>query len=62
MANAIKNVAKYIKNNPGTEEAVCLAEFCAALESGSEFNLQRIFDLKTKPFEMALGVMARLAL
>lgn len=58
MANAIKNVAKYIKNNPGTDEAICLAEFCVALESGDEFNLQRIFSMKTKAFDLALGVMS----
>jgi hypothetical protein len=58
MANAIKNVAKYIKNNPGTDESVCLAEFCTALEGGSEFDVQRIFGLKSKAFELALEVMA----
>ncbi|MBK6742329.1 MAG: hypothetical protein IPG66_04860 [Hydrogenophilales bacterium] len=58
MANAIKNVAKYIKNNPDTEESIILSEFCAALEAETTFDLHRIFGMKSKAFELALEVMA----
>jgi hypothetical protein len=58
MANAIKNVAKYIKNNPDADEALILTEFCKALEAETMFDLHRLFGMKTKAFELALEVMA----
>lgn len=58
MANAIKNVAKYIKNNPESEEAAILMDFCKALESETLFDLHRLFNMKTKAFELSLEVMA----
>jgi hypothetical protein len=58
MANAIKNIAKYIKSNPGSEEALILAEFCNALESETMFDMHRLFGMKSKAFELALDLMA----
>jgi hypothetical protein len=58
MANAIKNVAKYIRNNPDTEESAILTDFCKALESETLFDLHRLFGMKSKAFELALEVMA----
>lgn len=58
MANAIKNIAKYIRNNPESEEAVILTEFCKALETETLFDLHRLFGMKTKAFELALDMMA----
>jgi hypothetical protein len=57
MANAIKNTAKYIKNNPDTEESRILAEFCSALENETTFDLHRLFGMKSKAFELAVAIM-----
>ncbi|NTV93939.1 MAG: hypothetical protein HGA75_00790 [Thiobacillus sp.] len=58
MANAIKSIAKYIERNPDSDEAVILRDFCAALEQeGAVFDLQRLFSMKPKAFELMLAVM-----
>ncbi len=58
MANAIKSIAKYIERNPDTDEAVILREFCTALEQESAmFDLQRLFNMKTKAFDLVLALM-----
>ncbi len=58
MAHAIKDIAKYIKSNPETEEALILAELCTALENETTFDLHRLFGMKSKAFELAIGLMA----
>ncbi len=58
MAHAIKNIAKYIKSNPETEESLILAELCNALEAKLTFDLNRLFGMKTKAFELAMDLMA----
>jgi hypothetical protein len=58
MANAIKCIAKYIERNPDSDEAVILRDFCAALEQDSAvFELQRLFTMKSKAFELMLALM-----
>ena len=57
MANAIKNVAKYIQSNPESDETLTLRDFCQALETETDFNLHRLFTLKSKPFELALALI-----
>jgi hypothetical protein len=57
MANAIKNIAKFIKRNPESEEATVLWEMCKSLESNSSFELHRLFNLNLKTFEMAMAML-----
>lgn len=56
MANAVKNIAKFIKRNPENEEATVLWELCKALESNSAFELHRLFNLSLKSFELAMDL------
>ena len=58
MANAIKCIAKYIERNPDSDEAAILRDFCAALEQeNAAFDLQRLFNMKSKAFELMLALM-----
>jgi hypothetical protein len=57
MANAIKSIAKYIKRNPDEPEVAVLRDFCAALEQGTAFELERLFGMKSKAFELALVLL-----
>jgi len=57
MANAVREIAKFIKRNPESEEATLLWELCKALESESAFELHRLFSLKLKSFEMAMKLL-----
>lgn len=57
MANAVKDIAKFIKRNPDSDEAVVLWALCKALEEESSFELHRLFGLKLKSFEMALALL-----
>jgi hypothetical protein len=57
MANAVKNIAKFIKRNPEDDEATVLWELCKALESDSPFELHRLFGLSLKSFEMAMDLL-----
>lgn len=57
MANAVKSIAKYIRNSEETPEAETLRDLCLALESGEPFDLARLYDLKSKAFALALAVL-----
>jgi hypothetical protein len=57
MANAVKNIAKFIKRHPESDEATVLWELCKALESDSSFELHRLFNLGLKPFELAMAML-----
>lgn len=58
MANAIKCIAKYIERNPDSDESAILRDFCAALEQEqADFDLQRLFSMKSKAFELVLALM-----
>lgn len=57
MANAVKTIAKFIKKNPDSADAEILKKFCAALEDKSAFDLESLFALKSKTFEMALDLL-----
>lgn len=57
MANAVKEIAKFIKKNPESEEAVVLWDLCRALESGAPFELNKLFDLGLKSFDLALSLL-----
>lgn len=57
MANAVRNIAKFIKKNPENEEATVLWELCRALESETPFELGRLFHLSLKSFELAMDLL-----
>lgn len=57
MANAVKDIAKFIKRNSESEEATVLWELCKALESRATFELHRLFDLSLQSFEMAMNLL-----
>ena len=57
MANAVRNIAKFIKRNPESDEATILWALCKALESESAFELHQLFTLKLKTFEMAMDLL-----
>jgi hypothetical protein len=57
MANAVKTIAKFIRNNPDSGAGEILRDLCAALESRQSFEIHRIYDLDKKPFEMALDLL-----
>lgn len=57
MANAVKTIAKYIRNNPGSSGEEILRGLCAALESQEAFEIHRIYELDKKAFELALDLL-----
>ncbi len=57
MANAVRNIAKFIKRDPESADATVLWALCKALESESAFELNQLFTLKLKSFEMALALL-----
>lgn len=57
MANAVKEIAKFIKRNPEDEEATLLWELCRALEGEAPFEIHKLFDLKLKTFELAMSLL-----
>lgn len=57
MPNAVKVIAKFIRNNPDAEASRTLKDLCLALEAGETFVLGRIYDLEKKPFEMAIDLL-----
>lgn len=52
---AIKDIAKYIKKNPDTEEARVLQALCESLEQGEAFDLGGIYNMKDKAYNLALA-------
>ncbi|MDR3394620.1 MAG: hypothetical protein P4L70_06430 [Parasulfuritortus sp.] len=57
MANAIKCIAKYMKRNPEDEDVTVLRDFCSALEQKGVFEIERLFAMKTKAFELSLALL-----
>lgn len=57
MANAVKTIAKYIRNNPGSEGEAILRDLCVALESDQAFQIGRIYELDKKAFELAINLL-----
>lgn len=57
MANAVKAIAKYIGNNEGSVAADTLRDLCQALEAGTEFDLARLYELKSKAFVLAIELL-----
>jgi hypothetical protein len=57
VANAVRNIAKFIKKNPENEEATVLWELCKALESDECFEVGRLFHLSLKSFDLAMALL-----
>lgn len=57
MANAVKSIAKYLRNNPESDTSVVLRELCSALETKQAFEIHRIYELDKKTFELAIGLL-----
>lgn len=57
VANAVNATAKYIRKHPESEAATTLYNLCLALETGAMFELELIYKLETKPFELAMGLL-----
>ena len=57
MANAVKNIAKYIRNNPESDSEEVLRDLCVALESKQTFEICRIYDLNKKAFDLAMKLL-----
>lgn len=57
MANAVKNIAKFIRKNPDLESVVTLRELCSTLEAEGSFDLGRLYQLETKAFELAIDLL-----
>ena len=57
MANAVKSIAKFIRNNPEDKACSDLKDLCMALESSGTFNLGCLYNLDKKPFELAIALL-----
>lgn len=57
MANAVKNIAKFIRKNPDDKATATLRDLCMALESSATFDLSCLYDLEKKPFELAIELL-----
>lgn len=57
MSNAVKNIAKYIRKNPDDKASSDLKDLCMALESSGSFNLDCLYQLNKKPFELAIDLL-----
>ncbi len=52
---AIKDIAKYIKKNPESEEARIMQSLCESLEQGAPFDLSSIYNMKDKAYNIAIA-------
>lgn len=57
MPNAVKNIANFIKRNSESDDATVLWQLCKSLEAETPFQMQLLFDLRLKPFEMAMDLL-----
>ena len=57
MANAVKNIAKFIRKNPEDKACSDLRDLCMALESSASFDLGCLYNLDKKPFELAIALL-----
>ncbi|MBM4189791.1 MAG: hypothetical protein FJ210_03605 [Betaproteobacteria bacterium] len=52
---AIKDIAKYIRKNPDTEEARIMQSLCESLEQGRAFDLGSIYNMKDKAYNLSIA-------
>ncbi len=57
MANAVKNIAKFIRKNPEDKAVITLKDLCMALENSANFDLGCLYDLDRKSFELAIDLL-----
>lgn len=57
MSNAVKNIANFIRRNSESDDATVLWQLCKSLEAGTPFQMQLLFDLRLKSFEMAMELL-----
>ena len=57
MANAVKNIAKFIRKNPDDTATTTLRDLCLALEQSANFDLGCLYDLDKKSFELAIALL-----
>jgi len=57
MANAVKTIAKFIRNNPEDKACSDLRDLCIALENSASFDLGCLYQLPKKPFELAIALL-----
>ena len=57
MANAVKDIAKFIRKNPEDKASSDLRDLCMALESSATFDLGCLDRLDKKPFELAISLL-----
>jgi hypothetical protein len=57
MANAVKTIAKYIQKYPESPDSDILRKLCNALEEKAPYELEALFSLKTKTFDMAVQLL-----
>ena len=57
MANAVKNIAKFIRKNPDDKATSTLRDLCMALESSASFDLHCLYDMEKKPFDLAIELL-----
>lgn len=57
MANAVKNIAKFIRKNPDDTASSTLRDLCMALESQGSFDLHCLYDMEKKSFDLALALL-----
>ena len=55
--NAIKEVRKYLKKNPGTTSSKALARLIAALGDESNFPLGDLYTLDAEAFDLAIELL-----
>jgi hypothetical protein len=57
MANAVKNIARFIRKNPDHAAVITLRDLCLALENSANFDLGCLYDLDKKSFELAIDLL-----
>ena len=55
--HAIKQIGKYLAQNPSSESAGALAQFAAALAEEREFSLGDLYRLNYEEFELAIDLL-----
>jgi len=55
--NAIKEIRKYLEENPKRESSKTLARLAAALAEENEFPLAELYRLDYEAFELAMQLM-----
>jgi len=55
--NAIKEVHKYLRKNPGTRSAHVLAQLVAAVGEETDFPLRHLYEIDRDAFDLAIDLL-----